>query len=121
MNLRNESLAVSKGNFYDLTWCNPWHSHFDPQFVYAFLRYFEDERLLIVVNFNKNESRDVQVKIPTDALDLMKMNDNEYLAKNILTGDEIHFRKNEVSMLGISIHLKPKEVVIAKLLKIMQF
>lgn len=121
LNLRNESLAVSKGNFYDLTWCNPWHSHFDPQFVYAFLRYFEDERLLIVVNFNKNESCDVQVKIPADALDLMEMDDNEYLAKNILTGDEIHFRKNEVSTFGISIHLKPKEVVIAKLLKIMRF
>jgi hypothetical protein len=45
--------------------------NFDPQFVYAFLRYSETERLLIVVNFNRNESRDVVVKIPHDALALM--------------------------------------------------
>jgi len=45
--------------------------NFDPQFVYAFLRYTDSERLLVVVNFNRNECRDVEVKIPHDALALM--------------------------------------------------
>ena len=67
----NEHSAISEGKFYDLMWCNPWYMNFDPQYVYAFLRYSETERLLIVVNFNRNESRDVEVKIPHDALALM--------------------------------------------------
>ena len=45
--------------------------NFDPQFVYAFLRYSETERLLVVVNFNRKETRDVEVKIPHDALAMM--------------------------------------------------
>ena len=71
LHFRNEHSAISEGKFYDLMWCNPWYMNFDPQYVYAFLRYSETERLLIVVNFNRNESRDVEVKIPHDALALM--------------------------------------------------
>jgi len=53
--------------------------HKDIDIVYAFLRYSETERLLIVVNFNRNESRDVEVKIPHDALALMgKRKANEF-------------------------------------------
>ena len=69
--LRNGNEAFSEGVFYDLMWCNPWYSHFDPQFVYAFLRYTDKQRVLVVVNFNRYESRTVQVKIPADALELM--------------------------------------------------
>ncbi len=68
LHFRQEHSAVSEGKFYDLMWCNPWYMNFDPQFVYAFLRYSESERLLIVINFNRNETRDVEVKIPHDAL-----------------------------------------------------
>ena len=71
LHFRQEHTAVSEGRFYDLMWCNPWYSNFDPQFVYAFLRYSETERLLVVVNFNRSEVRDVEVKIPHDALALM--------------------------------------------------
>ena len=71
LHFRQEYSAISEGKFYDLMWCNPWYMNFDPQYVYAFLRYSETERLLIVVNFNRNESRDVEVKIPHDALALM--------------------------------------------------
>ena len=58
LHFRNEHSAISEGKFYDLMWCNPWYTNFDPQFVYAFLRYSESERLLVVVNFNRNEARD---------------------------------------------------------------
>jgi pullulanase/glycogen debranching enzyme len=71
LHFRNEHSAISEGRFYDLMWCNPWYANFDPQYVYAFLRYTETERLLVVVNFNRNESRDMDVKIPHDALALI--------------------------------------------------
>ena len=71
LHLKEEHPAISEGKFYDLMWCNPWYMNFDPQFVYAFLRYSEAERLLVVVNFNRSEARDVEVKIPHDALAMM--------------------------------------------------
>lgn len=73
LRLRNSNKAFSQGAFYDLMWCNPWYSNFDPQYVYAFLRYTENQRVLVVVNFNHHESRNVSVKIPADALELMGM------------------------------------------------
>lgn len=77
LNFRLKSDAINKGAFYDLMWANTDHLYFDSQFVYAFLRYYKNERLLIAVNFNRNESRDVKVKIPEDALKLMYLEDKE--------------------------------------------
>ena len=71
LHFRQEHSAICEGKFYDLMWCNPWYMNFDPQFVYGFLRFSEAERLLVVVNFHRSETRDVEVKIPHDALALM--------------------------------------------------
>lgn len=63
--------AIMQGAFYDLMWANPWYNNFDPQYVYAFLRYYGDDKLLIVINFNLNEGRNVTVSIPDDARQLI--------------------------------------------------
>ena len=73
LNFRLTSDAINKGAFYDLMWVNPWYSNFDPQYVYAFLRYFNNDRLLVVINFNQNESRYCEVKIAEDALEYMRL------------------------------------------------
>lgn len=67
LNLRETHPAIRQGAFYDLMWANPWYNNFDPKYVYAFLRYHNEDRLLIVINFNLNESRNVTVTIPDDA------------------------------------------------------
>ncbi len=103
LHFRNEHPAISEGKFYDLMWCNPWYMNFDPQFVYAFLRYSEKEHLLVVVNFNRNETRDVEVKIPQDALVLMgKRKANE-------------FDMNDFSSEVIPVHLEPSETKVVDL------
>ena len=73
LRLRNSNDAIANGAFYDLMWCNPWYSNFDPQYVYAFLRYTDKQRVLVAINFNRHEARHVSVKIPADALELMGM------------------------------------------------
>ena len=103
LHFRNEHSAISEGKFYDLMWCNPWYMNFDPQFVYAFLRYSESERLLIVINFNRNESRDVEVKIPHDALVLMGKSKANEFDMNDFT-NEVH-----------AVHLEPSETKIIDL------
>lgn len=71
MHFRETHPAILQGAFYDLMWANPWYNNFDPQYVYAFLRYYGDDKLLIVINFNLNEARNVTVAIPEDARNLI--------------------------------------------------
>ena len=71
MHFRESHSAILQGAFYDLMWANPWYNNFDPQYIYAFLRYHGDDKLLIVINFNLNEGRNVTVTIPYDARQLV--------------------------------------------------
>jgi glycosidase len=109
LHFRNEHSAISEGKFYDLMWCNPWYMNFDPQYVYAFLRYSETERLLIVVNFNRNESRDVEVKIPHDALALMGQSKANEFDMNDFASEvqPVHLEPSETKV----IDLDSKEVM----------
>ena len=131
LNFRLNSKAVNKGAFYDLMWVNPWYSNFDPQYIYAFLRYHEEERLLVVINFNQNESRYCEVKIADDALKYMNLmsTDNRQqttdfdqtitntlnVATDILTGEKIEYNFEEVSTRGIAMTLEPCSIKILKL------
>ena len=71
LHFRESHAAIMNGGFYDLMWANPWYNNFDPQYVYAFLRYHDDDKLLIVINFNLKEERNVTVTIPYDARQLI--------------------------------------------------
>ena len=71
LKFRESHPAILRGAFYDLMWANPWYNNFDPQCVYAFLRYYGNDKLLIVINFNLQDSRNVTVTIPDDARKLV--------------------------------------------------
>ena len=103
LHFKQEHSSISEGKFYDLMWCNPWYMNFDPQFVYAFLRFSDTERLLVVVNFHRSESRDVEVKIPHDALALMgRSKANE-------------FDMNDFASEMVPVHLEPSETKVIDL------
>ena len=119
LNFRLTSDAINKGAFYDLMWVNPWYSNFDPQYVYAFLRYFNNDRLLVVINFNQNESRYCEVKISEDALEYMGLrstvNSQQSTVLDIFTGEKIEYDLEEVSTRGIAMTLEPCGIKILKL------
>lgn len=71
-----EDNAVSKGMVYDLCYCNYASDGFNPDRHFAFLRDFEDETLLIVCNFSKNDA-DMKISIPEHAFNWMKMPESE--------------------------------------------
>lgn len=71
-----EDNAVSKGTFYDLCYCNYASDGFNPDRHFAFLRDFEDETLLIVCNFSKNDA-EMKISIPDHAFNWMKMPESE--------------------------------------------
>ena len=72
-NVINKSEAISSGKFYDLQYVNRHHlsEGFNEKYIYAYLRYTENERVLVICNFNSREEFNVHVKIPMDALELM--------------------------------------------------
>ena len=126
LNFRLTSDAINKGAFYDLMWVNPWYSNFDPQYVYAFLRYFNNDRLLVVINFNQNESRYCEVKIAEDAVEYMRLqsmvnsqqptaNGQRPIATDVFTGEKIEYNLDEVSTRGIAMNLEPCGIKIFKL------
>lgn len=128
LNFRLENKAINKGAFYDLMWVNPWYSHFDPQYVYAFLRYHDEDRLLVVINFNMNESRYCQVKISEDALDYMRIRStdnsqqatdnvqpNMKVAEEVFTGEKVEYNLDEVSSKGIEMTIDAAGFKIFKL------
>ena len=67
LNLSATSEAIIQGKFYELMLVNLQQgSGFDER-TYAYARYTDSERLLILVNFNRDE-RDLNFKLPTELL-----------------------------------------------------
>jgi len=64
----NASEVIQKGKFFDLQYAQ--NASYPKDKVYAYLRYTEKERNLIVCNFD-SENQDFSVEIPTLALDMM--------------------------------------------------
>lgn len=74
LNTINRSSAISSGKFYDLQYVNRHHlsEGFNEKYLYAYIRYNEKERVIVIANFNKEESYEICLKVPDDALSLMK-------------------------------------------------
>ncbi|MBU1368515.1 MAG: alpha-amylase family protein [Bacteroidetes bacterium] len=120
LNLRLENKAVSQGSFYDLMWANPWYTNFDPKHIYAFLRYFEDEILLVILNFHTSESRNLNLNIPEDAQKLASIISTTtrkcWIAENLFDrADKQTFYPEKLTTEGIWLHLEPSQCAIYKL------
>lgn len=85
LTLCNTEQAIAKGNFFDLMYVNFDNGEFDPHRHYAYLRYTNDEILLIAVNFG-TQSRDIAINIPQLALDMMGVDSAAYEATELLSG-----------------------------------
>jgi hypothetical protein len=87
LNFSISSNAVSNGKFYDLMWANHFDGGPDTRYVYAYLRYFNDERLLMVVNFNKTAGQRFKLKIPEHAFNKMGfLHDSVIKLKDVFLG-----------------------------------
>ncbi|MDA3894113.1 MAG: alpha-amylase family protein [Salinivirgaceae bacterium] len=71
LNFAIKSDAIGRGKFYDLMWANNFDGGPDSRFIYAYLRYCEGEKLLLVINFHKSEEQKFRLKIPEHALNIL--------------------------------------------------
>ena len=79
---RNEK-AISEGSFFDLTYANFNNPDYNTNKQYAFFRKYENECLLIVVNFENNPVK-LKINIPQHAFDVLQLPDD---GKEILFTD----------------------------------
>lgn len=83
---RLESVIVN-GQFYDLMYANMNNPCFNPEHQYAFLRKWENEVLLVVVNFDRADQT-VWVNIPAGAFKALEVEDNKPAKlTDLLTGE----------------------------------
>lgn len=84
LNVATNEQAVAEGEFYDLMYAN---SHIGSN-LYAFLRKYGSEVLLVVANFSSERS-ECDVKIPEHAFDFLDMPEGAYQAEDLLTDDKM--------------------------------
>ena len=68
LHIARDERAITEGDFFDLMYANPYTTDFNPHRQYAFLRKYENELLLIVANFDAQDTQ-VAVNIPVHAFD----------------------------------------------------
>lgn len=86
----NSHRAIREGSFFDLMYVNLRHDGFNPHRQYAFLRYTEDEALLIIANFDNKEAM-LSLNIPELAIDMAGLASVEQRSKDLLWGKEYTF------------------------------
>jgi glycosidase len=97
--LSRDNEAIADGKFYDLMWANTNAPHG----VYAWLRYSENEKLLLVVNFEDTEI-ETSVIIPNHAFGEMGWEDKEeILLTDILQPAAVKLQREEISERGVPI------------------
>jgi glycosidase len=104
LNLSLNEKAISEGVMYDLQYANLHNPAYNPNKQFAYFRKYEDELVLIVVNFDERQVA-ISLNVPVEALDYLQMDKNvSYLYVDLL--DEAHvgnFNFNAENLIKISI------------------
>ena len=85
LRLCNSEKTLAHGEFFDLMYVN--QDTLNTHHQYAYLRHCDGEMMLVVANFG-DDSVDTAVRIPQHALDCAQMPAGNYLADNLLTGEQ---------------------------------
>ena len=113
--LRLGSKAIHSGSFYDLMWVNTNLLNQDK--IYAFIRFQQEEVLLIVLNFDVNSACDIYLRIPADAFHSAGLSMEKELHGYELIDQrlKITFRPEDANNQGIPIHLAKNSGLVFKL------
>jgi len=125
LNFVASSEAIRDGGIYDLQYANRHHQSegFDERFHFAFMRHSKNEKLLVVVNFNKETAYQTHIRIPKDALKCAGIVSKKNLIfTSVLGGEELgnmsaealYEEKNRYS--GLKLKLIPNSAYIIRIL-----
>lgn len=83
LNLANAEKSFTNGEFFDLMYMN----HHIGEHQYAFLRKADNELMLVVANFSRDEAS-CDVVIPSHAIDYLAIPEKEYTATDLLSNEQ---------------------------------
>jgi len=112
LTLCNTSPAIREGKFFDLMYANPHSDDFNPHKQFAFMRYAENELLLIAVNFD-NKAVDIRIFLPEQVFSYFEIDETTILsATEILSGINMDpiIRRNS----HYPLHLKENNVCLIR-------
>lgn len=94
LKLANKEEAFRKGEFFDLMYVNLQNPQFNPHRQFTFLRYTENQVILVVANFG-NESAQIKLNVPELAFNMAKIKEGRREMKELLgdTSKEIGIYK----------------------------
>ena len=112
LNIAAKEKAVEEGSFFDLMYANLDNKDFDKHSVYAFLRKYNDELLIIAANFCDGD-RSTAVRIPAHAFEFLGIMEGRYTATDIISNKsiELNLAKDDV----ININIKGNDGLILKI------
>lgn len=100
LTLCNEREALREGAFFDLMYVNLRLPGFNPHANFAFLRYKDDEILLIIANFSK-EAAHVSLVIPDLAFEMTGLERGELVTADLLWGKPHKIRLSSTEPLTV--------------------
>jgi len=107
LNLVTTNEAISSGNFYELLQANKSSKGFNDK-VYAYLRYTENKRVLVLTNFNR-KATDLTVNLPKDVLAAFNLESKVITFTDLLT--ENQFKTENINS-GLNINMPSTSAVI---------
>ncbi len=89
LTLRFNEKAISEGLSYDLMWNNYDNPHFNPQKHFAFFRKYENELILVILNFGNNEET-IGIKVSKHAFEYLNLSLTQIVkCTDLLSGKKI--------------------------------
>ncbi|MCY7358159.1 MAG: alpha-amylase family protein [Rudanella sp.] len=107
--LVSQSDAIQNGAFYDLQWANQNTPGYNGDRLYGYLRYTARQKLLIICNFDQQQTAETTLKIPAHAWQLMGMLETGlYQFVDVL---DTEFQAEAVGLEGLPVTLPPMSVL----------
>ncbi len=112
--LRINTKAISTGGFYDLMWVN---SHLNTEKIYAYVRYFNKEVLLVVLNFDLQNDYSIRLKISIDAIRIAGLSTTKTWKATELIAQTFNatFHPFEAEHEGVALQLKANSGLVLRL------
>lgn len=107
------SSAVQIGQFFDLQYAQS--ESYPCKFVYSYLRYSNDEKLLFVNNFNPTETLSFKIKIPDLAFELMGNYQMTWEIEKMFTPPTLFSEKYEISE-NMQVDISPNSTLVFKVI-----
>jgi glycosidase len=105
LNFSKQNKAVSAGKFYELNNQSEFNNRH-----YAYIRFNEKDRVLVVVNFDREQPLKTSIRLPEDLRQALQIKDNTTLTfRNALTQES--FRIKNASD-AIPVHVAPSDALI---------